>query len=236
MKVDFPSGLELFSIGFIPCPFTAQSTKLFSTPEGTSHEALLQSEKTFRFSIWDARETLAFVIVHSGILFPLIYTFCCSGARRQIRKMKFVSHSDSPEIGARIVAKGFGLFLFLLFPKRPILLCGFHSLFFLWTQALDSQLSYLLSSSIIFQVFFFFFFFSLLPGSTFSVDFYCQLEARKRLENPKSSRELQQYQKIISPFNKCLRLYIKHFTLEVMSARGYCLQQAFLFMQAQSPR
>lgn len=148
--------------------------------------------------------------------------------------MKFVSHSDSPEIGARIVAKGFGLFLFLLFPKCPILLCGSHCLFFLWPQALDSQLSYLLSSSIIFQFFFFFPFF--LDPLFLSISTASQRQEKgwkilKAVGNGSDIKRLL----VHSTSASVSTLSISHLRSCLQEGTAVS-QQGFLFMQAQSPR
>lgn len=116
--------------------------------------ALLQWENTSRFLIWDARQTLALVTVCSRILFSSHLHFCCSGTRQLIIEINACSHSNSPEIGTRIVTMGLGLLLLLLFPNCHILALSWLSVSILslapGTEL--SQLFYLLSSSVIFQL------------------------------------------------------------------------------------
>ena len=135
-----------------------------------------------------------------------MYSFCCSGARRQVIEMNSISHFDCPEIGIRIVAMGFGLFIYYLWLSLSIL----------WPQALDSAF---LPAVLIY--YFPVFFSPLLPGSSFSIDIFRWLEVRARLGDPKCSKEWQQYRKTLSPSSGI-------FNTRDHDSRRRCLQQAFL--------
>lgn len=168
IQAGFPGGLELVSIGPHSLPPLLPALQRCQCPSRGVTGGLTALSKYRRGFRSGCPGDAGSAVAHSRPAFPHVCA-CCSvpGSRRQ--KPVRVSFSVSRG-GKQACGFGFGALLVFNFPTcHALALRGPCLLFFLprpWTRSPSICCPLLLFSS-------WFFFFFLLPGSTFSIGFYC---------------------------------------------------------------